>query len=447
MSTPMPPDDGDGDGAPRLRRHRADRDPGGDGAVLPRLRHVGHHVPRPARRARRPQAGAPPDPLGHGGAGLPARPPLREVRPRHRRRHGQVPPARRRARSTTPSCAWPSPSRCATRSSTSTATSARPTSARRPSATPSAACPRSPCRCSPTSTRTPSTSSRPTTASSRGARRPAGPLPEPAGQRQPGHRGRHGHQHPAPQPGRGHRRHRPPDRQPRGHARRPHAVRARARLPDRRAHHGPGRDHGRLPHRPGLREDAGQGRDRGDGKRGGGMQIVVTELPYQVSRNGHRRRIQELVDAGELEGIADVNDESAGGKTNLIISLQAGRQRQRRAEQPVQAHAAADQLRRQHGGAGRRRAPHAQPRPGAARATSTTRSRSSPAVRSSAWTRPAGTGPHRRGPAQGPRRDRRDHRPDPRQRGPGRGPQWPHGSASSSPRSRPSTSSTCASAS
>ena len=44
----------------------------------------------------------------------------------------------------------------------------------------------------------------------RGARRPAGPLPEPAGQRQPGHRRRHGHQHPAPQPGRGHRRHHPP---------------------------------------------------------------------------------------------------------------------------------------------------------------------------------------------------------------------------------------------
>ena len=29
-------------------------------------------------------------------------------------------------------------------------------------------------------------------------------FPEPAGQRQSGHRGRHGHQHPAPQPERGH---------------------------------------------------------------------------------------------------------------------------------------------------------------------------------------------------------------------------------------------------
>ena len=46
----------------------------------------------------------------------------------------------------------------------------------------------------------------------RRAPRPAGALPQPAGQRQPGHRGGHGHQHPAPQPGRGDRRHRPPAR-------------------------------------------------------------------------------------------------------------------------------------------------------------------------------------------------------------------------------------------
>ena len=81
-------------GRARLRRHRADRDPGGDGAVLPGLRHVRHHVPRPAGRARRPQARAPADHLGHGAAGLPARPPLRQVRPRHRRHDGQVPSAR-----------------------------------------------------------------------------------------------------------------------------------------------------------------------------------------------------------------------------------------------------------------------------------------------------------------------------------------------------------------
>ncbi|MBI5088541.1 MAG: DNA gyrase subunit A [Actinobacteria bacterium] len=55
--------------------------------------------------------------------------------------------------------------------------------------------------------------------------------------------------------------------------------------------------------------------------RRGGYQIVVTELPYQTSCSSIAGRIQELVDSGELEGIHDVNDGSAGGKTNLVISL------------------------------------------------------------------------------------------------------------------------------
>jgi len=53
----------------------------------------------------------------------------------------------------------------------------------------------------------------------------------------------------------------------------------------------------------------------------GGMQIVVTELPYQTSCSAIAGRIQELVDAGEIDGIADVNDGSSGGKTNLMIAL------------------------------------------------------------------------------------------------------------------------------
>ncbi|MEY3566431.1 MAG: gyrase subunit, partial [Actinomycetota bacterium] len=53
----------------------------------------------------------------------------------------------------------------------------------------------------------------------------------------------------------------------------------------------------------------------------GGMQIVVTELPYQTSCSAIAGRIQELVDNGELDGIADVNDGSSGGKTNLTITL------------------------------------------------------------------------------------------------------------------------------
>jgi len=53
----------------------------------------------------------------------------------------------------------------------------------------------------------------------------------------------------------------------------------------------------------------------------GGWEILVTELPYQTSCSAIAGRIQELVDAGELEGISDVNDGSSGGKTSLVISL------------------------------------------------------------------------------------------------------------------------------
>jgi len=53
----------------------------------------------------------------------------------------------------------------------------------------------------------------------------------------------------------------------------------------------------------------------------GRMEIVVTELPYQTSCSAIAARIQDLVDGGDLDGIADVNDASSGGKTNLIITL------------------------------------------------------------------------------------------------------------------------------
>jgi len=56
-----------------------------------------------------------------------------------------------------------------------------------------------------------------------------------------------------------------------------------------------------------------------EGKKG--VEIVVSQLPYQTSCSAIAGRIQELVDAGDLDGIADVNDASAGGKTNLVITL------------------------------------------------------------------------------------------------------------------------------
>ena len=53
----------------------------------------------------------------------------------------------------------------------------------------------------------------------------------------------------------------------------------------------------------------------------GRYEIVVTQLPYQTSCSSIAGRIEELVTNGDLEGIADVNDGSAGGKTKLVITL------------------------------------------------------------------------------------------------------------------------------
>ena len=49
--------------------------------------------------------------------------------------------------------------------------------------------------------------------------------------------------------------------------------------------------------------------------------IHVTELPYQASPAAILLRIKELVDGRELEGIADLNDESAGNSTKLVVKL------------------------------------------------------------------------------------------------------------------------------
>jgi DNA gyrase subunit A len=54
----------------------------------------------------------------------------------------------------------------------------------------------------------------------------------------------------------------------------------------------------------------------------GGFQIIVTALPYQVSGSAVLARIQELVDGGDLDGIADANDETSGKTgTRLVVKL------------------------------------------------------------------------------------------------------------------------------
>jgi DNA gyrase subunit A len=49
--------------------------------------------------------------------------------------------------------------------------------------------------------------------------------------------------------------------------------------------------------------------------------IVITEMPYQTSISATAAKIAELVQSRQIEGIADVNDESAKGQTRLVIRL------------------------------------------------------------------------------------------------------------------------------
>ena len=56
-------------------------------------------------------------------------------------------------------------------------------------------------------------------------------------------------------------------------------------------------------------------------ERGGRRALVVTALPYQVSAGSVARKIADLVNAREIDGIADVNDESSGDETRFVIKL------------------------------------------------------------------------------------------------------------------------------
>ena len=178
---------------------------------------VGRALPR---RPGRPQAGAPPDPVRDVRHRLPARPQLRQVRPRRRRRDGQLPPARRlgdlrRAGPAGPAVVAALPAD--RRPGQLRLAGQRP--APPPCGTPSAGCRRWPWRCCRTSTRTPSTSrdnydgktQEPDVLPSR--------IPNLLVNGSRGHRGRHGHQHPAAQPARGRRRRRVGAGQPGGHRR------------------------------------------------------------------------------------------------------------------------------------------------------------------------------------------------------------------------------------
>ena len=58
-----------------------------------------------------------------------------------------------------------------------------------------------------------------------------------------------------------------------------------------------------------------------EGRRGGEMRIVVTEVPFQTSVEVIGTRIAELVNDRKIEGIRDLRNESAGDTTRLVIEL------------------------------------------------------------------------------------------------------------------------------
>ena len=79
--------------------------------------------------------------------------------------------------------------------------------------------------------------------------------------------------------------------------------------------------------------------------------IIVTEIPYQVNKATMIEKIAELVREKRIEGISDMRDECDREGYRVVIELKRDAMRRRRAQPALPLHAAADLVRRQHGGA------------------------------------------------------------------------------------------------
>ena len=58
------------------------------------------------------------------------------------------------------------------------------------------------------------------------------------------------------------------------------------------------------------------------------MQIVVTELPYQVNKSALVEKIAELAKTKKVEGISEIRDESSRDGMRIVIELRGGIQPQ-----------------------------------------------------------------------------------------------------------------------
>ena len=123
-----------------------------------------------------------------------------------------------------------------------------------------------------------------------------------------GHRGRHGDQHPAAQPARDLRRAGESDRRAEHADRRTDGIGSRSRLPHRRHHPGPQRHPARLPHRP--RRVVVRARCEIEQHKKDRYRIVITEVPYQQTRDGVLEKIADLINDEKIKGISEVTDYS-----------------------------------------------------------------------------------------------------------------------------------------
>ena len=261
---------------------------------------------------------------------------------------------------------------------------------------------------------------------------PPGALPEPAGERLGGHRGRHGDEHPAAQPARvdrrGHRLHGRPDDRHRG----PDEAHQGPGLPDGRHDRRPLRHQGRVRDGPRPRARARARAHRAAAPGQGGDHRHRDALPGVEGRRPRRRL---GADQEDRRGRQRQEDHGDLGHPRRVVGqgrrpdrdrAEARRHPEGRAQQALQAHADADHVRRQRRGARRRRAAHAAAHRHHRRVRAPPARRRRAADEARAASR-RGARAHPRGPPDRARPPRRGDRPHPRLARPGDGAQRPHG--------------------
>ena len=93
----------------------------------------------------------------------------------------------------------------------------------------------------------------------------------------------------------------------------------------------------------------------------GKVSIVFTEIPYMVNKARLIEKIAELVKDKKLEGITELRDESDKDGMRVVVGAASRRNARGGAEQLVRPDPAANRVRHQYRGAGRRSAENAEP--------------------------------------------------------------------------------------